>query len=69
MYFWVLVVAVLGFAASYLRSRLLRGKQADGLYAVLLLVDGVVRLAFALVVAVGIAKGPDLIAIAVAARR
>ena len=66
LYFWVLVVAVLGFAASYFVRGFFAGSRRMGWYAVLLLVDGVVRLAFALVVAVGIAKGPDLIAIAVA---
>jgi O-antigen/teichoic acid export membrane protein len=66
LFFWVLVGAVLAFSASYYVRGFFAGSRRMGAYAALLIVEGAVRLALALVVAVGISHGTDLTAIAIA---
>ncbi len=65
--FWVLVGSVLAFAASYFARGFFAGSHRMGWYAALLIVEGVVRLSLAFVVAVGISEGAGLVAIGIAA--
>ena len=55
--YWVLVVAVLAYAASYFARGWLAGHQWFGLYGGLVLLESVSRCMFALAVALGIASG------------
>ena len=64
--FWTLVGTVLAFSASYFARGFFAGCKRMGAYAALLIVEGATRLGLALLVAVGIASGPDLITIAIA---
>jgi len=66
LFFWALVASVLGFAAAFFARGYLAGSHRFGLYAGLVLLDAVARMAFALVVAVGIADGVDPIAAGIA---
>jgi O-antigen/teichoic acid export membrane protein len=63
--YWVLVAAVVAFGASFFARGFLAGSGRFGFYALLLLVDGIGRFAFALVVAVGIADGHDVVALGI----
>lgn len=65
--YWVLIGSVLAFAASFFARGLLAGSRRFSLYATLLLIESTTRLCFALAVAVGIAGGQSLIAIAIVA--
>lgn len=65
--YWVLVVSVVGFAASFYARGFLAGNRHFGLLAILLLCESGSRTAFALAVAVGIAEGQDAVALGVAA--
>ena len=56
--YWILVVAVLAYAASYFARGWLAGHQWFGLYGGLVFLEACSRLAFAVAVAVGIAAGP-----------
>ena len=56
--YWILVVAVLAYAASYFARGWLAGHQRFGLYGGLVFLEASSRLLFALAVAVGIADGP-----------
>jgi O-antigen/teichoic acid export membrane protein len=66
LFFWALIASVLGFAAAFFARGYLAGSHRFGLYAALVLLDAVARMAFALVVAVGLADGVDPIAIGIA---
>jgi O-antigen/teichoic acid export membrane protein len=65
--YWVLVVAVLAYAASYFARGWLAGHQWFGLYGGLVLLESVSRCLFALAVAVGIATGQGVVALGIAA--
>jgi O-antigen/teichoic acid export membrane protein len=65
--YWVLVVGVLAYAASYFARGWLAGHQWFGLYGGLVLMESTSRLLFALAVAVGIAEGESVVAIGMAA--
>jgi O-antigen/teichoic acid export membrane protein len=65
--YWILVVAVLAYAASYFARGWLAGHQWFGLYGGLVFLEACSRLAFALAVAVGIAEGQTAVALGMAA--
>jgi O-antigen/teichoic acid export membrane protein len=65
--YWVLVVAVVCFGASYYARGFLAGNRLFGLLAGLFLTEAFSRFAFALAVAVGIASGENAIALGIAA--
>ena len=58
--YWVLVVGVLAYAASYFARGWLAGNQQFGLYGGLVLMESVSRFMFPLAVALGIADGRRL---------
>ena len=65
--YWVLVVAVLAYAASYFARGFLAGHHRFGLYGGLVMMEASSRCVFALVVAVGIASGQGTVALGIAA--
>ena len=65
--YWVLVVAVLAYAASYFARGWLAGHQRFGLYGGLVLLESCSRCLFALAVAIGIASGQGVVALGIAA--
>jgi O-antigen/teichoic acid export membrane protein len=65
--YWVLVVAVVAYAASYFARGWLAGHQRFGLYGGLVLLESCSRCLFALAVAVGIASGQGAVALGIAA--
>jgi O-antigen/teichoic acid export membrane protein len=65
--YWVLVVAVLAYAASYFARGWLAGHKWFGLYGGLVLLESVSRCLFALAVALGIAHGQTAVALGIAA--
>jgi O-antigen/teichoic acid export membrane protein len=65
--YWVLVVAVLAYAASYFARGWLAGHQWFGLYGGLVFMEATSRLLFALAVAVGLAEGQTAVALGMAA--
>jgi O-antigen/teichoic acid export membrane protein len=65
--YWVLVVAVLAYAASYFARGWLAGHQRFGLYGGLVLLESCSRSLFALAVAIGIASGQGAVALGIAA--
>jgi len=65
--YWILVVAVLAYAASYFARGWLAGHQWFALYGGLVLLEAVARLMFALAVAVGLAHGQAAVALGMAA--
>ena len=65
--YWVLVVAVLAYAASYFARGWLAGHQWFALYGGLVFIEATARLLFALAVAVGIAEGQSAVAMGMAA--
>ncbi len=65
--YWVLVVAVLAYAASYFARGWLAGHQRFGLYGGLVLLESVSRCLFALAVVIGIADGQGVVALGIAA--
>jgi O-antigen/teichoic acid export membrane protein len=65
--YWILVVAVLAYAASYFARGWLAGHQWFGLYGGLVFCEATSRLLFALAVAVGIASGQTAVALGMAA--
>jgi O-antigen/teichoic acid export membrane protein len=64
--YWVLIVAVLAYAASYFARGYLAGHHRFGLYGGLVLVEATSRCMFALAVAVGIAEGESTVALGMA---
>jgi O-antigen/teichoic acid export membrane protein len=65
--YWILVVAVLAYAASYFARGWLAGHQWFGFYGGLVFLEASSRLAFALAVAVGLAGGQSAVALGMAA--
>jgi O-antigen/teichoic acid export membrane protein len=64
--YWILVVGVLAYAASYFARGWLAGHQRFDLYGGLVFLESTSRFMFALVVAVGIASGQDAVALGMA---
>ncbi|MDA0166132.1 hypothetical protein OM076_38060 [Solirubrobacter ginsenosidimutans] len=65
--YWVLVVAVLAYAASYFARGWLAGHQWFGFYGGLVFMEASSRLLFAVAVAIGIASGQTAVAMGMAA--
>jgi O-antigen/teichoic acid export membrane protein len=65
--YWVLVVAVLAYAASYFARGWLAGHQWFGFYGGLVFMEAASRLLFAVAVAIGIASGQTAVALGMAA--
>jgi O-antigen/teichoic acid export membrane protein len=65
--YWVLVIAIVAYGASYFARGFLAGTRRFGLLAGLLLNESVGRMSFAVAVAVGIAGGQTALAIGIAA--
>ncbi|MGI8558055.1 MAG: hypothetical protein ACR2ND_07070 [Solirubrobacteraceae bacterium] len=65
--YWVLVVGILAYAASYFARGWLAGQQMFGLYGALVLMESTSRIAFAIAVALGLASGQSAVALGIAA--
>jgi O-antigen/teichoic acid export membrane protein len=65
--YWIMVVTVLAYAASYFARGFLAGHHRFGLYGGLVLMEASSRCLFALAVAVGIAEGQTAVALGMAA--
>ena len=65
--YWVLVIAVLAYAASYFARGWLAGHQWFALYGGLVFIEATARLLFAVAVLVGIAEGQSVVAMGMAA--
>jgi O-antigen/teichoic acid export membrane protein len=65
--YWVLVVAVLAYAASYFARGFLAGGRRFGLYGGLVLMESVSRCLFPLAVVVGVAEGQEIVALGMVA--
>jgi O-antigen/teichoic acid export membrane protein len=65
--YWVLVVGVLAYAASYFARGWLAGHSRFGLYGGLVLLESCSRCLFALAVVIGIAEGQSAVALGIAA--
>jgi O-antigen/teichoic acid export membrane protein len=65
--YWILIVTVLAYAASYFARGFLAGHHRFGLYGGLVLMEASSRCLFALAVAVGIAEGETAAALGMAA--
>src|SRR4051812_14406402 len=65
--YWVLVIAVLAYAASYFARGWLAGHQWFALYGGLVFIEATARLLFAVAVAIGIASGQSVVAVGMAA--
>jgi O-antigen/teichoic acid export membrane protein len=65
--YWILIVTVLAYAASYFARGFLAGQHHFGLYGGLVLMEASSRCLFALAVAVGIAEGQTAVALGMAA--
>jgi O-antigen/teichoic acid export membrane protein len=65
--YWVLVVAVLAYGASYFARGWLAGHQRFGLYGGLVLLESCSRCLFAVAVAIGVASGAGFVALGIAA--
>ncbi len=65
--YWVLVVGVLAYAASYFARGFLAGHQRFELYGLLVFLEAISRVCFALAVVVGVASGQSAVALGMAA--
>ena len=65
--YWVLVVGVLAYGASYFARGFLAGHQRFALYGALVLLEASSRACFALAVVVGLASGQSTVALGMAA--
>jgi len=65
--YWILIVTVLAYAASYFARGFLAGHRRFGLYGGLVLMEATSRCLFAVAVAVGIASGQSVVALGMAA--
>jgi O-antigen/teichoic acid export membrane protein len=65
--YWILIAAVLAYAASYFARGYLAGHHQFGLYGGLVLMEASSRCLFALAVALGIAEGQDVVALGIVA--
>jgi O-antigen/teichoic acid export membrane protein len=65
--YWILIVAVLAYAASYFARGFLAGHQMFALYGGLVFFEACSRVMFALLAVVGVASGQDFVAMGMAA--
>ncbi len=65
--YWILVVAVLAYAASYFARGFLAGSRRFGLYGGLVLMEASSRCLFALAVVVGLLAGQSVVALGIVA--
>ena len=65
--YWVLIAAVLSYAASYFARGFLAGHRRFGLYGLLVFLEATSRVMFAVAVAVGIAEGQSAVALGIVA--
>jgi O-antigen/teichoic acid export membrane protein len=65
--YWVLIGAVLGYAASYFARGFLAGHRRFGLYGALVFMEAISRFMFALVVVVGLFSGQSVVALGMVA--
>ena len=65
--YWVLIGAVLFYAASYFARGFLAGNRRFGLYGLLVFLEATSRVLFAVAVAVGIAEGQSAVALGILA--
>jgi O-antigen/teichoic acid export membrane protein len=65
--YWVLVIAVLAYAASYFARGWLAGHQWFALYGGLVFIEATARLLFAVAVLIGLAEGQSVVAMGMAA--
>ena len=65
--YWVFVVAIVAYAASYFARGWLAGHRYFALYGGLVFMEATSRIAFAIAVAIGIAHGQSAIALGIAA--
>ncbi|HEU0024858.1 MAG TPA: hypothetical protein VFQ12_09520 [Thermoleophilaceae bacterium] len=65
--YWILIAAVLAYAASYFARGFLAGHRHFGLYGGLVLMESISRFLFALAVTVGVAEGQTVVALGMAA--
>ena len=65
--YWVLIVAVLAYAASYFTRGYLAGHRMFGLYGALVFFEACARVMFALLAVVGVASGESFVALGMAA--
>ncbi len=65
--YWVLVVGILAYAASYFARGWLAGHKYFALYGGLVLLEATSRICFALAVALGLASGQNAVALGIAA--
>ena len=65
--YWVLLVSVIAYAASYFARGFLAGHGRFGLYGALVLAESISRCLFALAVVVGLASGQATVALGIAA--
>ncbi|MDX6587843.1 MAG: hypothetical protein QOI31_2316 [Solirubrobacterales bacterium] len=65
-FFWLLLASVLAFGGSYFARGYMAGRRHMVLYGALLVVDAIVRLAFALALALGIASDTEIVALGIA---
>jgi O-antigen/teichoic acid export membrane protein len=65
--YWVLVVGILFYAASYFARGWLAGHQWFGLYGGLVLMESLSRFVFPVLVAIGVASGESFVALGIAA--
>jgi O-antigen/teichoic acid export membrane protein len=64
--YWILVIGVLAYAASYFARGWLAGHERFALYGGLVFLESTSRFLFALAVAIGIASGQDAVALGMA---
>jgi O-antigen/teichoic acid export membrane protein len=64
--YWALLAAFAGFALAYYARGFLAGRRQFRLYAALLMVEVLLRLAFVLAVAIGVAEGAGMVAVGIA---
>src|SRR5213082_1458506 len=64
--YWILVIGVLAYSASYFARGWLAGHQRFALYGGLVFLESTSRFLFALAVAVGIASGQDAVGLGMA---
>ena len=65
--YWVFFGAVLGYAASYYARGYLAGIRSFGLFSILILSESIFRTSFAVIVAVGLLSGQDVVAMGIVA--
>ena len=65
--YWVLIGAVLGYAASYFARGFLAGHRRFGLYGGLVFMEAISRCMFAFVVAIGLFSGQSVVALGMVA--